>query len=82
MEFEILENSADFKPGDLDKIMIGIAGIRSKTQPPCRRTRHTGYGAPMITWRSPKRKARPWGAGGVLRPRQLRYELSLLRDSS
>ena len=61
MEFEILENSADFKPSDLDEIMIEVAGIRSKTQPPCRRTRHTGCGEPMITWRSPKRKARPWG---------------------
>ena len=61
MEFEILENSADFKPSDLDEIMVSIGWDTEQNAasvPP-----HETYRVwrTMITWRSPKRRARPWG---------------------
>ena len=82
MEFEILENSADFKPSDLDEIMVSIGWDTEQNAasvPP-----HETY----RVWRTYDYVDRQnagqdrGGAGGVLRPRQLRYELSLLRDSS
>ena len=83
MEFEILENSADFKPSDLDEIMISIGWDTEQNAasvPP-----HETY----RVWRTydyvaiAKTQGKTLGgAGGVLRPRQLRYELSLLRNSS
>ena len=61
MEFEILENSADFKPSDLDEIMVSIGWDTEQNAasvPP-----HETY----RVWRTydyvaiAKTKARPWG---------------------